>query len=429
MFTARKAIIAALFFSLFFSSCRQEAPPITCNDPLGCVVVEAKDPIKLGVLQSLSGKIAPLGQEQIRGLKLALNERNNTLLGHRIELQIEDTGCTSEGGANAALKILADPQAVAIFGTTCSSSAATASRAMSDAGLTMVSGNNSAPFLTSIGGKQAMHWQPGYFRTAPNEEYSGQAAAYFAYHRLKIRRAATINDGDIYTRGLTEGFIRMFTDLGGEIVLDSAIDKGDREMGPILDAVADAKAELLFFPLFQPEGNYLLTKARQAPLLNQTILMSDGALIENSFISEMGELAKGMYFVGPSSVATEKGNKLTQTYLATFSTTPSAQYYRNGFDAAQLLLNGIERTAVLLPDGGLSIGREQLRRTLYNTHNIEGTTGTIDCNQFGDCASPQFNILLLNDPEQGLSGLLANIQFTFTPKRHSASSKAPREHP
>ncbi|MGD9949921.1 MAG: branched-chain amino acid ABC transporter substrate-binding protein, partial [Desulfobulbus sp.] len=267
------------------------------------------------------------------------------------------------------------------------------------------------------------------FRTAPTEEYSGQAAAYYAYHRLGIRRVATLNDGDISTCGLTEGFAHMFTELGGTIVLDAAIDKGDREMGPVLDAVADAKAELLFFPLFQPEGNDLLTKARQSPLLEKTILMSDGALIENTFISAMGKLARGMYFVGPSSASSEKSTLLAQTYLSTFATVPAVKYYQNGYDAAQLLFHAIERAAILLPEGGLVIGRGKLRQTLYDSHGFEGVTGPLNCNAFGDCASPQFDILRLTAPERGVEGLLTNIQFTFRPKRSRISPQAQKERP
>jgi len=409
--------VALLVFCLLCASCTSDPPPLSCTDPLGCVNLEANEPIKIGVLQALSGKVAPLGQEQLRGLELALNERQRTLLGHTIQLQIEDTGCTSEGGANAALKVVADPKTVAIFGTTCSSDAATASKVMSDAGLTMISGNNSAPFLTSIAGKKAPNWQPGYFRTAPNEEYSGQAAAHFAFRRLGIRRVATINDGDIYTRGLTEGFARTFRELGGTIVLEAAIGKGDSEMGPVLTAVAGSQAELLFFPLFQPEGNLLLAQARKFKLLDNTILMSDGALIENSFITAMGELARGMYFVGPRPATTAQSEQLAKTYHQTFSTAPSATYYQDAYDAAQLLFHALEVSAVTLPDNKVIFGREKLRRTLYESRNDDGITGPLRCDQFGDCGYPRFNILRLDTPERGVEGLQANVQDTFSPNR------------
>jgi branched-chain amino acid transport system substrate-binding protein len=206
--------------------------------------------MKLGVLQALSGKVASLGQEQIHGIELAIMQRERQIMGHPIALQVEDDGCTAEGGANAALKIIAVPKIVAILGSTCSGAAVTAAQAASDAGLVMISGNNSAPFLTSVAGKPALHWHAGYFRTVPNEETAGRAAAQYAYEKLGLGKAATINDGDIYTQGLTSGFEDAFRQLGGEIVLSTAVDKKDEQMGPVLTAVINARADILFFLCF-----------------------------------------------------------------------------------------------------------------------------------------------------------------------------------
>lgn len=415
-------ILLGLLFLLHLSSCGQEQTAPVCTDPLGCVVVGPGEPMQLGVLQALSGKVAPLGVEQIRGLELSLKGRQHTVAGHPVALQTVDCGCTSEGGANAALKIVADPQTVAIFGTTCSNAAATAAQVMSDAGLTMISGNNSAPFLTAIGGKRAPNWQPGYFRTASNEEHSGPAAATYAYTKLGVRRAATINDGDIYTRGLTDGFARTFTALGGSVALDASIDKGDTEMQPVLAAVANSQAELLFFPLFQPEGNHILSQARKNEQFANIVLMSDGALIENSFIAAMGDLARGMYFVGPSPATTPRSFELAKAYLAAFQSLPATSYYQSSFDAAELLFRAIEQTAVRLGDGGTLIGREALRRALYASANVEGVTGVLNCDQFGDCANPAFNVLRLTIPEEGVEGLQKNVQFTYAPLQRGAAS-------
>jgi len=409
-------LLLALLFLLSLTACDREQANAPCTDPLGCVVIEANGSIRIGVLQALSGKVAPLGVEQVRGLELALAQRHDRVAGHAVSLQTEDTGCTAEGGANSALKIVADPRTLAIFGTTCSSAAATAAKVMAEAGLTMISGNNSAPFLTAIGGQRAANWQPGYFRTAANEENAGKAAATYAYTKLGLRRAATINDGDIYTRGLADGFAQTFRHLGGDIVLESAIDKGDTEMGPVLTAVAASRAQLLFFPLFQPEGNHILAQARGKQGLAGLTLMSDGALIEHSFLSAMGDLARGMYFVGPSQAMTPRSTTLAQTYLQRFQTAPSTSYYLSAFDAAELLFRAIEGAALHRSDGGLVIGREALRRQLYQTRSFDGVTGVLNCDQFGDCASPRFDVLRLDNPEEGLTGLQTNIMFTFAPQ-------------
>lgn len=58
---------AALFLVLTGWGCSQEPAPFVCADPIGCVDVGPDEPVKFGVLQVLSGKVAPLGQEQVRG--------------------------------------------------------------------------------------------------------------------------------------------------------------------------------------------------------------------------------------------------------------------------------------------------------------------------------------------------------------------------
>lgn len=391
-------------------SCQwSEKSKFTCTDPLGCVTVKRDEPVYLGVLQALGGGVAALGRAQIRGLELALDKRQNMIAGHPIHLQIEDTGCTAEGGANAALKIIAEPQTVAIFGTTCSGAAATASSAMSAAGLTMVSGNNSAPFLTSINGKPGPNWHPGYFRTASNEENAGRVAAQYSIEELGVDKAATIDDGDIYTRGLTDSFRQGFESLGGSVVLHTSITKGDLEMEPVLKAVIESGASLLFFPLFQPEGNNILRQARSLDALKNTILMSDGALIQETFLKDVGVLATGMYFIGPAKPVGAAVDELAARYLEKYKEVPAVSYYLSGYDAADVLLHGIEKTAIQGQDGELFFGRQALRDTLYGLSSYRGVTGTLSCNRFGDCAESSFSVLRMDDPVLGLAGLEANI--------------------
>lgn len=404
---------------LLTSSCNKpEETTFVCQDPLGCVEIAPGEPLQLGVLQAISGAVAPLGQAQIRGLELAMDTRGNTVLGHPVSLQVEDTGCTPEGGANAALKVIADPQTIAIFGTTCSGAAATASKAMSSAGMVMVSGNNSAPFLTSIGGKNAPNWQAGYFRTAANEESAGQVAAEYAALKLGFRKAAVMHDNDIYTRGLADSFAAGFKKLGGSIVLYSAVNKGDTEMLPVLEAVANSGAELLFFPLFQPEGNRIVIQARAMETMGDITLMSDGALIQKSFLEDVGELATGMYFVGPAKPEGPEVDELAGRYVEKYKENPVVSYYLSGYDAAQLLLHGIEQAAINSDDGSLYIPRQALRDTLYSVNGLKGATGTLTCNPFGDCVLPAFSVLRLDNPSLGLKGLESNIVYSNRAKRN-----------
>ena len=414
--TRSRLLFVLLIFLPWVSACKKSDPPFQCTDPLGCVSIQPGKPIKIGILQALTGEVASLGMAQVQGIELAIDDHNGKVLGRPLALQTEDSRCSGEGGANAALKVIADPQTVAILGTTCSSEARTAAAAMSEAGLTMISGNNSAPFLTSIGGKAAPDYHPGYFRTAPNEEYSGKTAATFAYQKLGIRKAAVINDGDIYTKGLTDGFIQKFESLGGNIVLNASINKGETQMQPVLAAVETSGAQLLFFPLFEPEGNNILLQARENHGLDKTVLMSDGALIQNSFLDAVKDKGKGMYFVGPSFPKNDAVNTLVKKYEKKFARPPSVDYFMSAYDSANLLFRAIEQIALHESDGTLHIGRQSLRNALYATAGFPGITGTLTCDSYGDCGYPAFSVLRLDDPAVGIQGLQANVVFSFSPE-------------
>jgi branched-chain amino acid transport system substrate-binding protein len=411
-------LISIIFItsSFLFSSCSQEDPSFSCKDSLGCIDLEADAPLRIGVLQALSGKVEPLGRAQLHGLELALDAKSHVIHGRSVELKIVDTGCTPEGGANAILKIIADPSIVAVFGTTCSGAAATAAKAMSESGLTMISGNNSAPFLTSIAGKSAPNWQPGYFRTANNEENAGKVVARYAYFDLKARRAATLHDNDIYTKGLTEGFKKAFLELGGEIVFETSINKGDKEMRPVLEAVGAASPDVLFFPLFQPEGNRILMQSKNISSFQNVHMISAGALIEETFLRDVGEAAKGMIFVAPKSPPLTNVKRMSVLYEAKYKKPPGVSYYMSGYDAAGLLIQAIEKAAVYDKKGGLHIGRKKLRDTLYATRAYKGVTGNLSCDQFGDCGPSAFNVLRLDDPAKGLEGLEANVVYSNGPE-------------
>ena len=106
----RLILSSALLVALLLAACQPTPLPFECTDAIGCVTIAPGQPLKLGVLMALSGGPAPAGLDQTRGVELALAARNDQLLGHPIELIIEDERCSSEGGTIAAMKVVADPQ-------------------------------------------------------------------------------------------------------------------------------------------------------------------------------------------------------------------------------------------------------------------------------------------------------------------------------
>jgi branched-chain amino acid transport system substrate-binding protein len=316
------------------------------------------------------------------------------------------------------LKVAADPQIVGIVGPTCSGAAASAMKVLSEAGLVMISSSSTAPSLTSVGGEPGLNWQPGFLRTAQNDALVGRAAAIFAFQQLGVSQAATINDGDPYTRGLTDTFERAFTELGGQVVLSTAVNKGDTDMRPVLAAVAASGAELMFFPVFRMEGDYIVLQSREMEGLANVTLMNAEGLYFESFIEAVGEAASGMHFIAPATPEGPAFDDFAARYETEYNEPPtSTPYHAHTYDAANMLLTAIEATAVqdANADGTLHIGRQALRDVLYATSGYQGLTGSLTCDAYGDCGVARFKVTRLDDPAAGLEGLAANVVYTYPP--------------
>ena len=401
----------------------EKAPPFECTDSIGCVTIAPGEPVKIGVLQDLSGGAVSFGTDQLRCMELAAAEKGNQLLGHPMELIIEDSRCSPEGGAIAALKMVADPGVVAVLGTTCSRSAVNVSKIVSRNGLAMVSGHNTAASLTSVGDEPGSDWYPGFLRTIHNGTPLGYAGAIFAFKDLHVTRVATVDQGDPYTRGATEAFKQMFTDLGGEIVLSTTVNRGDKDMKPALNGVAHSGAQLLFFVAFRPEGDLIVKQAKQVSGFSDIILMGGGALVFESFIKSVGPDGLGMYF---SHTAPPKGpavNKLVAEYKSRYDEPPQTSTYAYAYDAADILFAAIENAAVKEPNGTLHIGRQALRDALYAISGFEGVSGILTCNKYGDCGSGGARILRLDDLSRGITGLMSNVKFIYRPGKKNVGGK------
>ena len=85
------------------------------------------------------------------------------------------------------------------------------------------------------------------------------------------------------------------------------------------------------------------------------------------------------------------------------------------YDAANILFDAIEATAVLEEDGTLHIGRQALREAVSATSKYQGVSGSLSCDEFGDCGPAKFRVVRLDDPTAGIERLVDNVVYTYTP--------------
>jgi len=376
---------ALVVASMALAACGPAASTFECTDTIGCVDIAPGDPIHFAYALSVSGATAPLGEDARGGIEIAIDDKGGKLLDHPIELTGEDTLCNAEGGQAAGTKLAADPTIVAIIGTTCSSEARAAMPLISAAGMTMISPSNTNPDLTNP--DHPDHWA-GYLRTAHNDLFQGAMAAQFAYNELGLTSAATIHDGSPYAQSLQEVFAKTFTELGGTITAQEAINVGDTDMKPVLTSIATGAPQIIYFPIFEPEGDLVAQQAKEVSGLETVALMAADGTFADSFPEATGDAAVGMYMSGPYlDPAIPAYAEFLAKWTAKYGGQPPSGYHAFAYDATNIFFAAIEAVAVVDADGTVHIGRQALRDAVYATSDFDALSGKLTCDANGDCAT------------------------------------------
>jgi branched-chain amino acid transport system substrate-binding protein len=359
--------------------------PATAADK-GVVTLKKGEPVHLAYWFVISGPNTSLGMDTVRGCEIAIDDFGGKVKGHPIKLSGQDTGCGPEGGQAAATKIASDPTVVAAIGSNCSSAAKPGVPILWDAGIPTISPSNTAPYLTDPNRGDGYG---GYLRTCHNDKVQGAVAAEFAKNVLKVNSAATIHDGSVYAEQLANVFAATFKKLGGTITAQEAVSPGDTDMRPVLTSIATGKPGLIYFPIFIAEGGHITRQAKEISGLENTHLMGADGIFSPDFYKAAGEAAVGMYHTSPDFSAFPAAyQNFLKKHQERYGKKPEAPFHAYAYDATMMILKAIDKVAEEGADGSLTIDRTKLRDALYATKGYKGMTGTLNCDQYGDCADP-----------------------------------------
>jgi branched-chain amino acid transport system substrate-binding protein len=384
MFKKLAIVISAIaILSMVLTACGPKAATYTCTDAIGCVKIGPTDPIHIAYLLVVAGPNAALGTDSRNGVQIAIDDGGGKILNHTVKFDGEDGGCSADGGQAAGTKLASDPTIIAVIGTSCSSEARAAEPLLSKSGFVTISSSNTAPDLTD---PTSPNHYAGYFRTAHNDKIQGAAAADFAYNFLKVTKAATIHDGSLYADKLQAVFADNFKKLGGTVTLQTSVTIGQTDMSSVLASIATGAPELIYFPIFMPEGALIIKQARTTPGLENTKLMVADGLYSPDVMNAAGSDVEGVYASSPL-VQGPDYDAMVAKYTAKFGA-PINIFHAHAYDGYNLVKAAIEKAAVQQPDGTLYIPRQGLRDAMAAIKDFKGLTGVLTCSVDGDCANP-----------------------------------------
>jgi branched-chain amino acid transport system substrate-binding protein len=358
-------------------------------DEFGCIEIAEGEPMTIGTALVITGANETLGLDSQYGAEVA-KQMEPEIAGHEVEFNHQDDGCSAEGGTAAGTALAAVENIAAVIGTSCSSAGIPAAEILSAEGIMLVSSSNTAPSLTH----PDTH-EPFYARTAHNDSIQGAAMAQFVCEVLGLETAATIDDGSPYADQLAAVFAAEFPEqCGGTITAEEAVTVGDTDFSGVLENIGADSPEFLYLPIFVAEGALITQQARETAGLEDTVLAGADGILSPDWLDAAGDAAEGVVLSGPD--LNFSGDFYQDEFLPAYTEVsgedqPISVFHAHAYDAYNMLKQAIEEVA--FEDGGTTyIPRTALRDAFFDISEFPGITGSLTCDDNGDCADARISV-------------------------------------
>jgi branched-chain amino acid transport system substrate-binding protein len=340
-----------------------------CASLLLSAGADAAEPIKIGVVSTLTGPYAEWGTFQVNGLQLALEDikKAGGILGHPVELRIEDNASTNPGTVLAFTKLFTDPEIKGIVGPIASTQIQAASPAIARSGVpTMIGGTD--PSLTRINNK----WV---FRARPNDLYSSKVIADFGVNTLKLKKWAIVHATDAFGQGGAKALTEELQALGAAPILDQGYTSNSQDFAPVVLAIKKSGAEVLGTYMTVPADQAIFAKQlRQLGVNVQWIGSPTTAAVTTRNLA--GEALYGSYAVADFNAdANEAAREFTKRYRERYGIYPD-NFSSWAFDSLHIL--------ALAMNNANSTEPEAVRKAILAIKGYKGLEGTYEFDARGD---------------------------------------------
>ena len=373
-------------------------PPTPTDVPTereGVVVIAPGDTVKLGVATDLSNILPAPGLDIAQSAELAVMdyiEERGGLFDFEIEVVVEDDLCEEEGALAVAEEFANRGDILAVVGHVCSGASIPASEVYAEARIPMVSPSSTAGIFTERGLDVVN-------RTAFNDNIQGVVAARYILQELGAQQIVVLHNQTSYGEGLATTVAETFEELGGAVLMFEPIDIQEEDYRSVLRTIKAQDADLIYLGGYDDEAARLIEQMTELEM-QDTLFFSDDGAYTPDFLELAAEHAEGVYVTFGTQSAGEAEHELfVEHYEMVFGVDPEelGPFHGNAYDAANVILQALEEVAKIDNDGNLLVDREQLIVAIRETKGYQGQSGTITCDENGDCGSASIDVFRVVD--------------------------------
>lgn len=330
-------------FSLAFALCSSAA-------------VFAQEPVRIGVITTLSGPGGYLGQDVRDGMKLAIDMEGGKLGGVPVELVVEDDANKPANGRQIAEKFMGEEKIKLLTGIIFSNIAGAVVPDVVDNDALYISAN-AAP--SSFAGAQC---NANYF-VVPWQNDSLHEASGIAARELGYKRAFVLAPNYQAGKDALNGFKRTF---GGEVVGEIYTQLDQTDYSAEMAQIRAAKPDVVF--QFHPGGLGIafLRQYQQAGLLGQVPMVLSEPSSDAVALKSLGDAAVGLQVTSHWSpdFDNEASKELVTKWKATYPDRPLTYYGTQGYDVARLIASALKKTGGI---DDLDTVRAELRKADFQS--------------------------------------------------------------
>ena len=326
------------FLPLLFSAALALAPP---------ALAEGQGPITVGLLLTLSGPGAVLGQHARDGFELALKQRHGRLGGRDINLVVVDDELKPDVAVARARRLIEQDKASFVVGPIFSNVLAAIFRPVTTDAI-LISPNAGA---STFAGKAC---SPYFFATSYENNQVHEVSGEYA-QRKGYKRAFLMAPNYQAGKDAIAGFKSKFK---GEILDEDYVPLTQLDFQSDLARIAAAKPDVIYAFMPGALGVNLVKQFRQSGLADSVPFLS-AFTVDESTLPAQRDAAVGMY--GGMTWAPNMDNAANKAFEPAFEEAYKyvpASYAMQGYDAAQVI------DAALTKLGGDNRDKDKLQQAL-----------------------------------------------------------------
>ena len=294
----------------------------------------AQDKLKIGIVATLSGPPAVLGQQLRNGFQLAVKDLGGKLGGREVEIIVQDDELKPDIAVTKVKALLERDKVDFVVGPIFSNVLQAIFKPVTDAGIILISPNAGT---SNFAGKEC---NANFFVTSyQNDQAFGVAGKYAQDAGLK--KVFLIAPNYQAGRDSLAGFKSFFK---GEIVDEIFVPLGQLDYSAELSKIATAKPDAIYVFLPGGMGINFVKQFRQAGLADKLVFLS-AFTVDESTLPAQQDAALG-FFAGANwapNLDTPQNKKFVAGYEKEFGAVP-ATYAFQSYDAALLIDGALKLT-------------------------------------------------------------------------------------